>query len=254
MSFGLTNAPAAFMDFMNRVFKPYLDLFVIVFIDDILIYSRSETNHAEHLRIVLQTLQDHKLYAKFSKCEFWLKSVAFLGHIISGEGEKVDSQKIEAVKNWPRPTSVSDIRSFLGLVGYYRRFVEGFSSISSPLTRLTQKKVKFQWSDACEKSFEELKKRLTSAPVLTLPEGNEGFVVYCDASGVGLGCVLMHHGKVIAYASRQLKAHENNYPTHDLELAVVVFALKIWRHYLYGYMLTFLQITRVSSTSSSKEN
>ncbi|XP_019241412.1 PREDICTED: uncharacterized protein LOC109221383 [Nicotiana attenuata] len=140
----------------------------------------------------------NRLYAKFSKCEFWLKSVAFLGHVISGEGVKVDSQKIEAVKNWPRPTSVSDIRSFLGLAGYYRRFVEGFSSISSPLTRLTQKKVKFQWSDACEKSFEELKKRLTSAP----------------------------HGKVIA-ASRQLKAHEKNYPTHDLELAVVVFALKI---------------------------
>ncbi|XP_075096267.1 uncharacterized protein LOC142174380 [Nicotiana tabacum] len=133
-----------------------------------------------------------------------------------------------------RPTLVSDIRSFLGLAGYYRHFVEGFSSISSPLTRLTQKKVKFQWSDACEKSFEELKKRLTSAPVLTLLEGNEGFVVYCDASGVGLGCVLMQHGKVIAYASRQLKAHEKNYPTHDLELAVVVFALKIWRHYLYG--------------------
>ncbi|XP_075076520.1 uncharacterized protein LOC142163162 [Nicotiana tabacum] len=142
-----------------------------------------ETDHAEHLRIVLQTLQDHKLYAKFSKCEFWLKSVAFLGHIISGEGVRVDSQKIEAVKNWPRPTSVSDIRSFLGLAGYYSRFVEGFSSISSPLTRLTQKKVKFQWSDTCEKSFEELKKRLTSAPVLTLPEGTEGFVVYCDASG-----------------------------------------------------------------------
>ncbi|XP_019258898.1 PREDICTED: uncharacterized protein LOC109237094 [Nicotiana attenuata] len=184
MSFGLTNAPAAFMDLMNRVIKPYLDLFVIVFIDDILIYSRSETDHAEHLRIVLQTLQDHRLYAKFSKCEFWLKSVAFLGHVISGEGVKVDSQKIEAVKNWPRPTSVSDIRSFLGLAGYYRRFVEGFSSISSPLTRLTQKKVKFQWSDACEKSFEELKKKLTSAPVLTLPEGTEGFVVYCDASGI----------------------------------------------------------------------
>ncbi|XP_070003523.1 uncharacterized protein [Nicotiana sylvestris] len=180
------------------------------------------------------TLQDHKLYAKFSKCEFWLKSVAFLGHVISGEGVKVDFQKIEAVKNWPRPTSVSDIRSFLGLAGYYRSFVEGFSSISSPLTRLTQNKVKFQWSDTCEKSFEELKKRLTSAPVQTIPEGTEGFVVYCDASGVSLGCVLMQHGKVIAYVLRQLKAHEKNYPTHDLELTAVVFALKIWRHYLYG--------------------
>ncbi|XP_060212237.1 uncharacterized protein LOC132639863 [Lycium barbarum] len=180
MSFGLTNAPAAFMDLMNRVFKPYLDLFVIVFIDDILVYSRNEAEHAEHLRIVLQTLKDCELFAKFSKCEFWLKSVAFLGHVISGEGVKVDSQKIDAVKSWPRPTSVTEIRSFLGLAGYYRRFVEGFSSISAPLTKLTRKKIKFQWSDACERSFEELKKRLTSAPVLTLPEGTEGFVVYSN--------------------------------------------------------------------------
>jgi len=153
---------------------------------------------------------------------------------VSGEGIKVDTQKIEAVQNWPRPTSPTDIRSFLGLAGYYRRFVEGFSSIASPLTKLTQKAVKFQWSEACEKSFQELKKRLITAPVLTLPEGTQGFVVYCDASRVGLGCVLMQNGKVIAYASRQLKVHEKNYPTHDLELAAVIFALKLWRHYLYG--------------------
>ncbi|WMV45946.1 hypothetical protein MTR67_039331 [Solanum verrucosum] len=150
------------------------------------------------------------------------------------KGIQVDSQKIEAVKQWPRPTSATNIRSFLGLAGYYRRFVEGFSSIASPLTKLTQKKVKFQWSDDCEKSFAELKTRLTTAPVLTLPEGSDGYVIYCDASRVGLGCVLMQRGKVIAYASRQLKVHERNYPTHDLELAAVVFALKIWRHYLYG--------------------
>ncbi|KAH0711565.1 hypothetical protein KY289_007524 [Solanum tuberosum] len=234
MSFGLTNAPAAFMDLMNRVFKPYLVIFVIVFIDDILIYSRNEEDHASHLRIVLQTLKDKELYAKFSKCEFWLKSVAFQGHIVSGDGIKVDTRKIEAVQNWPRPTSPTEIRSFLGLAGYYRRFVEGFSTIASPLTKLTQKTVKFQWSEACEKNFQELKKRLITAPVLTLPEGTQGFVVYCDASRVGLGCVLMQNGKVIAYASRQLKVHEKNYPTHDLELAAVVFALKIWRHYLYG--------------------
>ncbi|KAH0757858.1 hypothetical protein KY290_021351 [Solanum tuberosum] len=170
MSFGLTNAPAAFMDLMNKVFKPYLDMFVIVFIDDILIYSRNEENHASHLRIVLQTLKDKELYAKFSKCEFWLESVAFLGHIVSGDGIKVDTRKIEAVQNWPRPTSPTEIRSFLGLAGYYRRFIEGFSSIASPLTKLTQKTVKFQWSEACEKSFQELKKRLITAPVLTLPE------------------------------------------------------------------------------------
>ncbi|XP_075088199.1 putative mitochondrial protein AtMg00860 [Nicotiana tabacum] len=159
-------------------------------------------------------MQDHKLYAKFSMCEFWLKSVAFLGHVISGECVKVDSQKIEAVKNWPRPTSVSDIRSFLGLAGYYRRFIEGFSSILSPLTRLTQKKVMFQWSDACEKVFEELKKRLTLALVLTIPEGTEGFVVYYNASGVGLGCVLMQHDhKSLQYIfkQRQLNLHQRRW-------------------------------------------
>ncbi|XP_059315770.1 uncharacterized protein LOC132066481 [Lycium ferocissimum] len=144
MSFGLTNAPVAFMDLMNRVFKPYLDLFVIVFIDDILVYSRSESDHAQHLRVVLQTLKDRELFAKFSKCEFWLISVAFLGYVISRKGIQVDNTKIEVVKSWPRPISVSDIRCFLGLAGYYRRFIEGFSSISAPLTRLNQKKSKFQ--------------------------------------------------------------------------------------------------------------
>ncbi|WMV38341.1 hypothetical protein MTR67_031726 [Solanum verrucosum] len=143
MSFGLTNALATFLDLMNKVFKQYLDLFVIVFIDDILIYSRNEKEHASHLRVVLQTLKDLQLFAKFNKCEFWLQSVAFLRHIVSSERIRVDSQKIEAVKQWPRPTSAIDIRSFLGLAGYYRRFVERFSSIASPLTRLTQKKVKF---------------------------------------------------------------------------------------------------------------
>ncbi|WMV46041.1 hypothetical protein MTR67_039426 [Solanum verrucosum] len=188
----------------------------------------------DNLRILLQVLQDHQLYAKFSKCEFWLRTVAFLGHIVSSMGIKVDLKKIDVVKNWPRPLTRTDIRIFLGLAGYYRRFVEGFSSIASPLTTLTQKKAKFVWLEVCEKSFQELKDKLTSASVLTLPESTNGFVVYCDASRVGLGCVLMQHGKVIAYASRQLKVHEKNYPTHDLELAAVVFVLKIWRHYLCG--------------------
>ncbi|WMV49615.1 hypothetical protein MTR67_043000 [Solanum verrucosum] len=157
MSFGLTNAPATFMDLINRVFKQYLDLFVIVFIDDILIYSRNKEEHATHLRVVLQTLKDRQLFAKFSKCEFWLQSIAFLGHIVSSEGIRVDSKKIEEMKQCPRPTSPSVIRSFLGFSGYYRRFVEGFSSIASLLTKLTHKKVKFKWSDDCEKSFTELK-------------------------------------------------------------------------------------------------
>ncbi|KAA0054800.1 reverse transcriptase [Cucumis melo var. makuwa] len=234
MSFGLTNAPTVFMDLMNRVFKDFLDSFVIVLIDDILIYSKTEAEHEEHLHQVLETIRANKLYAKFSKCEFWLRKVTFLGHVVSSEGVSVDPTKIEAVTNWPRPSTVSEIRSFLGLVGYYRRFVEDFSRIASPLTQLTRKGTPFVWSPACESSFQELKQKLVTAPVLTVPDGSGNFVIYSDASKKGLGCVLMQQGKVVAYASRQLKIHEQNYPTHDLELAAVVFALKIWRHYLYG--------------------
>ncbi|GAB2279902.1 hypothetical protein Dimus_039391 [Dionaea muscipula] len=234
MPFGLTNAPAAFMDLMHRVFKPYLDQFIVVFIDDVLIYSKSETEHAEHLRLTLQTLREKQLFAKFSKCEFWLDHVAFLGHVISRDGVSVDRKKVEAVERWPRPTTVSEVRSFLGMAGYYRRFVEGFSTLALPLTSLIRKDGKFVWSDACERSFVELKRRLTTAPVLALPIEGGNFVIYSDASLQGLGCVLMQHGRVIAYVSRQLKTHERNYPTHDLELAAVVFALKLWRHYLYG--------------------
>jgi hypothetical protein len=234
MPFGLTNAPSVFMELMNRVFHKYLDLFVVVFIDDILVYSTNHQEHEEHLKKVLDILREEKLFAKFKKCEFWLEKVSFLGHVISGEGIEVDPSKIEAVVNWEKPTNVHEIRSFLGLAGYYRRFVEGFSVLSGPLTALTKKNARYVWSDKCEESFQELKRRLVSAPILTLPSDKEGFIVYSDASLKGLGCVLMQQGKVIAYASRQLKNHERNYPTHDLELAAVVFALKIWRHYLYG--------------------
>ena len=171
MPFGLTNAPAAFMDLMNRVFQPYLDRFVIVFIDDILVYSGGSEEHSEHLRIVLQTLRERQLYAKLSKCQFWLDKVAFLGHVISAEGVSVDPQKIEAVVNWKPPKNVLEVRSFLGLAGYYRKFVEGFSRIAVPLTKLTRKDVKYDWVDACQRSFEELKNRLTSTPMLALPNG-----------------------------------------------------------------------------------
>ena len=234
MPFGLTNAPAAFMDLMHRVFQPYLDQFVVVFVDDILIYSQSEWEHEYHLRIVLQLLRDHQLYAKFSKCEFWLTEVRFLGHVVSASGVLVDPEKVEAVMSWERPKSVFEIRSFLGLAGYYRRFIEDFSRLAAPMTRLTRKEVKFEWDDRCEEAFLELKRRLTSAPILIVPDRGQGYTVYYDASRAGLGCVLMQTGRVIAYGSRQLKNHEQNYPTHDMELAAIVFALKIWRHYLYG--------------------
>jgi len=234
MPFGLTNAPTMFIDLKNWVFRPYLDQYVVVFIDDILVYSNSHLEHEQHLRVVLQTLRENQLYAKLDKCEFWLQEVIFLGHVISAEGILVDPRKVEAVLKWERPTNVTEIRSFLGLAGYYWRFIDGLSTIASPLTKLTRKEVRFVWSEECDVRFRELKERLTSAPLLALPSGIEGFVVYSDASKGGLGCVLMQHGRVIAYASRQQKSHEVNYPVHDLELAAVVFALRVWRHYLYG--------------------
>ncbi|GKC34461.1 putative reverse transcriptase domain-containing protein, partial [Tanacetum coccineum] len=191
-------------------------------------------DHEVHLGLVLELLRKEKLYAKFSKCEFWLQEVHFLGHVVNQNGIHVDPSKIEAVKNWKTPTTPSEIRSFLGLAGYYRRFIANFSKIAKPLTSLTQKNQKYVWGVEQEEAFQTLKNNLCDAPILTLPDGVEDFVVYCDASNQGLGCVLMQRGKVIAYASRQLKTHEKNYTTHDLELGAVVFALKTWRHYLYG--------------------
>ncbi|WVZ52745.1 LOW QUALITY PROTEIN: hypothetical protein U9M48_003775 [Paspalum notatum var. saurae] len=231
MSFGLTNAPAFFMYMMNSVFMNELDKFVVVFIDDILIYSKNEKEHEEHLRVVLTRLREHKLYAKFSKCAF--SEVGFLGHILVEKGVAVDPSKVKDVRTGSsqKPSRNS---SFLGLAGYYRRFIKDFSKIAKPMTSLTKKNAKFVWGPKCEDGFRELKKLLTTAPVLAQPDVTKPFDVYCDASGQGLGCVLMQEGRVIAYASRQLRKHEANYPTHDLELAAVVHALKIWRHYLLG--------------------
>jgi hypothetical protein len=234
MSFRLTNALAIFMDTINRFFHDYLDQFTIVLIDDILIYSRTSEEHEEHLRKVLERLRNEKLYAKLEKCEFWMDSVSFLGHVISGKGVAVDPEKVKVVVEWTRPTSVFEIQSFLGLASYYRRFIEGFSKLSGPLTALTRKNAHFVWTDECEQCFQELKRRLVTAPVLALPTESGNFVVYSDSSKKGLGCVLMQNGNVIAYASRQLKPYEQNYHTHNLELATIVYTLKIWRHYLYG--------------------
>ncbi|GJS80159.1 putative reverse transcriptase domain-containing protein [Tanacetum coccineum] len=218
--------------------EAYLDKFVIVFIDDILIYSKDEREHEEHLKAILELLKKEKLYAKFSKCEFWIPKVQFLGHVIDSRGIHVDPAKIESIKDWASPKTPTEIRQFLGLAGYYRRFIEGFSKIAKSMTKLTQKGIKFDWGEKEENAFQLIKQKLCSAPILALPEGSEDFVVYCDASHKGLGAVLMQREKVIAYASRQLKVHEKNYTTHDLELGSVVFALKIWRHYLYGTRCT----------------
>jgi hypothetical protein len=234
MSFGLTNAPAYFMYLMNLVFMPELDKFVVVFIDDILVYSKNEEEHADHLHVVLQRLREHRLYAKLSKCDFWLKEIKYLGHTISQTGIAVDSDKVQEVMNWKPPTTVRQIRSFLGLAGYYQRFIPDFSRIVKPITELLKKEAKFVWGQKCEDAFHTLRQHLTTTSVLAQPDSSKPFDVYCDASGTGLGCVLMQDNQVIAYASRALRPHEQNYLTHDLELAAMVHALKMWRHYLMG--------------------
>jgi hypothetical protein len=211
----------------------YLNKFVIVFIDDILVYLRNE-EHEEHFCLVLQKLRDHRLYAKMRKCEFWLKQVFFLSPIISKGGISVYPSKIQDLLSWNAPMSDGDIQTFLGLAGYYRRFIEGFLKITKLITELLGKDNKFKWMLACEASFQDLKKRLTTALVLVMPDMEKSFSIYCDATRQGLGCVLMQDGHMVAYASWQLRKHEEHYPIHDLELAAVVHALKIWRHYLMG--------------------
>ena len=227
MPFGMTNASTAFMDLMNHVSRQYVDEFVIVFIDHILLYSNDREDHDTHLRVVLETLRKEQLYAKLSKREFWLREVSFLGHIISEKGIQVDPKKIEVIIEWKPPRNVMEVRSFLGLAGYYKRFVKGFSMTAASMTRLLQKNVRFEWSEKCQPSFEKLKAFLTEAPVLTQPTYGKEYVIFSDASLNGLGCVLMQEGKVVTYALRQLKPHEKNYLTHDLELDAIVFTLKI---------------------------
>ncbi|GJS78641.1 putative reverse transcriptase domain-containing protein [Tanacetum coccineum] len=222
MPFGLTNAPAVFMDLMNRVCKPYLDKFVIVFIDDILIYSKNKKEHKEHLKQILELLKKEELYAKFSKCEFWIPKVQFLGHVIDSEGIHVDPAKIESIKDWTSPKSPTEIRQFLGLAGYYRRFIEGFSKIAKPMTKLTQKKVKVKWGDKQEAAFQLLKQKLCSAPILALPEGSEDFIAYCDASKKGLGAKYMERGFAIFLAHVTTKEGEDKSEKKRLENVPIV--------------------------------
>jgi hypothetical protein len=232
--FGLSNASDIFMCLMNGVFQEYLDKFVIVFLDDILIYSKLEEEHEHHLRMVLQVLMEHQLYAKLSKCSFYQKQIHYLGYIISEDGIAVDPEKVEAIREWSTPKNATEFRSFMGLAGYYRRLNGGFSKIAHPITSLQRKGMQFQWTTDCERSFQHLKQLLTSAPILRIADPNEDFIVCTDACNEGLGGVLSQNGFMICYESRKLKEHERNYATHDLDLASIVHALRKWRHYLMG--------------------
>ena len=233
MPFGLTNAPSTFMRLMNYVLRDFIGRFVVVYFDDILIYSKSLQEHEGHLREVLSILRFEHLFANLKKCDFCTHQVNFLGFVVSSQGLQVDQEKVKAIQEWPTPTNIGHIRSFHGLASFYRRFVKDFSSIASPLTELTKKRTPFEWGSIQEEAFAELKDRLTKAPLLVLPDFTRPFEVECDASGIGIGGVLMQEGKPIAYFSEKLKGACLNYSTYDRELYALFRVLKTWQHYLW---------------------
>ncbi|KAK1615888.1 hypothetical protein QYE76_021405 [Lolium multiflorum] len=233
MPFGLTNAPSTFMRLMNEVLRAFIGRFVVVYFDDILIYSKSLEEHLDHLRAVFNALRDARLYGNLEKCTFCTNRVAFLGYVVTAQGIEVDPAKIEAIENWPQPKTVTQVRSFLGLAGFYRRFVKDFGSIAAPLNELTKKDVPFVWGDAQQDAFMILKDKLTHAPLLQLPDFNKTFELECDASGIGLGGVLLQEGKPVAYFSEKLSGPSLNYSTYDKELYALVRTLQTWQHYLW---------------------
>lgn len=239
---GLTNAPATFMHLMNQIFRPYLDQFVIVFLDDVLIYSRTLAEHRRHVRLALDVLRNHQLYAKESKCEFFRDHIDFLGHRIDRDGVHMMEDKVRAIREWPTPTSVDDVRSFLGMVGYYRKFIANFSSIAAAMTQLLKKGTHFEWTAELETSFRKLINATTTAPTLILPDPKLPYVITADACGFGVGaCLMQDHGKglqPIAFLSKKLTAAELKYQNHERELLALYRTLKEWRHYLYGSHFT----------------
>ena len=233
MPFGLTNAPSTFMNLMNHVFRPFIGKFVVVYFDDILVYSKNLIEHQEHLNQVFQTLRKDKLFANMEKCTFCLDSVVFLGFVVGVDGMRVDEEKVKAIRDWPTPKNVNEVRSFHGLASFYRRFVKDFSTIVAPLNELVKKGVSFKWGNAQEHAFSTLKGKLTNSPVLVLPDFSKVFEVECDASGIGIGAVLMQDSKPIAYFSEKLNGAALNYSTYDKELYALKRTLENWQHYLW---------------------
>ena len=238
LPFGLTNAPSTFMAMMQDILKPYLDKFAISFLDDILIYSNSLEEHKQHVRMIMNVLRENKLYVKASKCEMFRSSVEFLGFNINRNGIAMMDDKVRAIVEWPTPTTVKQVRSFLGLAGFYRQFIKMFSATTSPLTELLQKESIFNWTRECQAAFDTLKQQISQQPTLILPRDEAPFVVHTDASGFAVGAGLMQdHGKglqPIAFISKKLLPAETRYATHEQELLAIVIALKSWRHFLYG--------------------
>lgn len=233
MPFGLTNAPSTSMRLMNHVLRCFIGHFVVVYFEDILIYSKSLDEHQQHLKSVLEVLRKERLFANLGKCYFGTGHVVFLGFVVGADGLRVDEQKVQAIRDWPIPTIIGEVRSFHGLAGFYRRFVQNFSTLAAPLTEVIKKNVGFKWGPAQEEAFEILKGKLTHAPLLVLPDFSKAFEIECDASGVGISAVLMQDGKSVAYFSEKLGGAMLNYPTYDQKLYALVRALQMWQHYLW---------------------
>ena len=244
LPFGLTNAPGTFMHLMHETFRPFLDDFVLVFLDDILIYSRTLEEHKVHVRQVLEALRKAKLYAKLSKCDFFQTEVEFLGHHVGRAGVRMMEDKVKAVAEWPVPKNVRDVRAFLGTAGYYRKFIRDFSKLSAPMNELTKDSVPFAWTSAHTGALEALKAAMQVAPVLVLPDPKRPFVVHTDASGFATGAVLMQDQgqglQPIAYLSKKMLDAETRYPVHEQELLAIIHALGAWRHYLHGVKFTIM--------------
>jgi transposase InsO family protein len=238
MPFGLTNAPATFQGLVQDILRPYLDKFVIVYIDDILIYSKGEEEHTRHVRQVLKLLRQNKMYGKIPKCEFFKEAVEYLGHIISSKGIATDPKKVETVQAWPQPTNIKELQSFLGLCNYYRRFIADYSKVAAPLTDLTHKDTPYEWSPKAKEAFEELKERMTQTPILVIPDPELPFTVTTDASDFAVGAVLSQDQgqgpQPVAFTSRKMNPAERNYAAHEKETLAIMHALAKWRVYLEG--------------------
>ncbi len=221
------------MRLMNHILREFIGKFVVVYFDDILIYSTSLDLHIDHLKSVLTVLREEQLYANLEKCIFCTNHVVFLGFVVSSKGVQVDEEKVRAIQEWPTPKSVTEVRSFHGLASFYRRFVKDFSTLAAPLNEVLKKNVGFKWGEKQEEAFNVLKQKLTNAPILALPNFQKSFEIECDASNVGIGAVLMQEGHPIVYFSEKLSGHTLNYSTYDKELYALVRALKTWQHYLY---------------------